>query len=772
MTGTNLQGTNIISMIVPTNHADTYATHDSIYGKGGWREVNTLAERDAIPVERRRRGMVVFVRETLKSYQLKNSDTNGGWVPFPGNEDVSEIINSALAEGKISIDLTDYVTKSVFAETMLEYYNKEQTDTLLDTLKTSLTDWVNEQGYLTEHQSLDEYIKKDDLSNILENYVLKTDLDNIVSNLISKSEVDEKLTEYAKLELLEPLATKEELNAFSEYINNEINLVKVKNLEFEDELKNVNSTLDILSSDVNVLKTSNFVTQDSLDARGYLNAENATELISSMGYVDNESLSKTLLTFVSKEELNEELETYTTKDDLAQTLKNGEYLTVKDLQGYATELWVHDYLIKNNYTSIKDLQGYATELWVQDYVAAITGGGEVDLSSYQKKEDFSLETTSKTVVGAINELNSRQVVVDAYTKPETDEKFASKDFVSEKLDDIIIPTKVSELENDAGYLTEHQDISDLATKVEVEAVDAKVNALEIPSIEGLATEDALNDVAETAQTAISAVDNKVDELDEKAVKYNNFTYTNSEGDTATRKTIQLANYDTISGIGTDGTGYNLAMVSKWNVADFGSTGIHMNLNTSDVVTINDDLVVATTNDINEAIKNIPAVDAYTKAEIDTKVSELATKEEVKDNVKYQNFTYTNSEGDTQTRKTIQLDNYDSISGVSTKGTGHNLVMLSKWDVADFGASGVHMNLNTLDTVTINDNKVVATIDDINEAVSSIDTSSYVSKAEFEEKCAEIETLKAQVTSLQSTVQKMLDVIPDTSYLIIGEDNTN
>jgi hypothetical protein len=33
-----------------------------------------------------------------------------------------------------------------------------------------------------------------------------------------------------------------------------------------------------------------------------------------------------------------------------------------------------------------------------------------------------------------------------------------------------IPTKISELENDAGYLTEHQDLSAYATKVEVIAL--------------------------------------------------------------------------------------------------------------------------------------------------------------------------------------------------------------------------------------------------------------------------------------------------------------
>ena len=45
-----------------------------------------------------------------------------------------------------------------------------------------------------------------------------------------------------------------------------------------------------------------------------------------------------------------------------------------------------------------------------------------------------------------------------------------------------IPTKVSELENDSGYLTSHQDISNLATKVELSAVEAK-----IPDVSSFAT---------------------------------------------------------------------------------------------------------------------------------------------------------------------------------------------------------------------------------------------------------------------------------------------
>ena len=63
-----------------------------------------------------------------------------------------------------------------------------------------------------------------------------------------------------------------------------------------------------------------------------------------------------------------------------------------------------------------------------------------------------------------------------YTKVETDSQ------IKKSIDKIKVPTKVSELENDAGYLTQHQDISNLATKSELSAVESKIPAAyELPT---------------------------------------------------------------------------------------------------------------------------------------------------------------------------------------------------------------------------------------------------------------------------------------------------
>lgn len=75
-----------------------------------------------------------------------------------------------------------------------------------------------------------------------------------------------------------------------------------------------------------------------------------------------------------------------------------------------------------------------------------------------------------------------------------------------------IPTKVSELENDSGYLTSHQDISNLATKVELSAVEAK-----IPDVSNFATtndvETAITNKGYQTQTQVQTlIDNAINNI--------------------------------------------------------------------------------------------------------------------------------------------------------------------------------------------------------------------------------------------------------------------
>ncbi|QXO06518.1 hypothetical protein [Campylobacter phage CJLB-14] len=84
-----------------------------------------------------------------------------------------------------------------------------------------------------------------------------------------------------------------------------------------------------------------------------------------------------------------------------------------------------------------------------------------------------------------------------------------------------------------------------------------------------------------------------------------------------------------------------------------------------------------------------------------------------------------------TRKTIQLKNYDSISGVSTTGEGINIAMVSKWDKVDLGSNQIPINLNGSETrPTYNDSKEIALIDDVK---LKADASNVYNKSEIDTK---------------------------------------
>lgn len=95
-----IPGLNITAPVVPSQDTDTYPSHRAIYGYGGWREVSTVADRDAIPELRREAGMAVYVTSEKKLYIL-NSDlvtwslfSAGGVVvmPTPSETELGNII--------------------------------------------------------------------------------------------------------------------------------------------------------------------------------------------------------------------------------------------------------------------------------------------------------------------------------------------------------------------------------------------------------------------------------------------------------------------------------------------------------------------------------------------------------------------------------------------------------------------------------------------------------------------------------------------------------
>ncbi len=278
----------------------------------------------------------------------------------------------------------------------------------------------------------------------------------------------------------------------------------------------------------------------------------------------------------------------------------------------------------------------------------------------------------------------------------------------------------------------------------------------------------VQEVAANLVTVNENLASSIDAINKKAVKYEDV----ADSNLPERKAIVLKNGDVILGGNLEGGTSSLVQLNRWGVADFGSSSVPFNINTpkdvrptvqeagqsgeeahkiaylSDIESSSAQIeevkaaleTKADKADVDSAVENINsaldqkadkiAVDAITeqlatKADAESVDNRFATVNEGLDSkadkiavdgisadlegvVKYQEF----GEG----RKTIQLSNYDNISGIDTKGEGHNLVMLSKWDKADFGAPGVELNLNgSADRPTYNDTKEIALTEDIEAA---------------------------------------------------------
>lgn len=217
-----------------------------------------------------------------------------------------------------------------------------------------------------------------------------------------------------------------------------------------------------------------------------------------------------------------------------------------------------------------------------------------------------------------------------------------------------------------------------------------------------------------------------------------------------RKAIVLKNHDTILGTTTEGATQNLIMMSKWNKVDVGTASNELNLNGSaEHPTYNDERELAFVDeipsveglaseewvnaqgflkehqdishlaekaDLDAEIEARSAADTQLQNDLETeaearKSADDEIKLELEDKVEYTDI----SDGENPNRKTIQLNNHDSISGLDTSGVGYNLAMVSKWNKADFGSVSLPINLNgSEERPTYNDDEEIALMKDIEE----------------------------------------------------------
>ena len=194
----------------------------------------------------------------------------------------------------------------------------------------------------------------------------------------------------------------------------------------------------------------------------------------------------------------------------------------------------------------------------------------------------SIETLNNNLVQAIETINNG-IAAEVTNREEGDAKLqAAIDELAEKVND------------------EGADLTELGGKIEKNAADiATVNNNLVEAVNNIN-----KNVADGFSTINGGLDNEIRPELEKAVKYEDTATEQNPG----RKTIFLNNHDNICGKTTDDSAVNIAMVSKWNKVDLGSSSVEINLNGSaERPTYNDSKQIALLEDVHGNMETIALV---------------------------------------------------------------------------------------------------------------------------------------------------------------------
>ncbi len=204
-----------------------------------------------------------------------------------------------------------------------------------------------------------------------------------------------------------------------------------------------------------------------------------------------------------------------------------------DLDGYATEQWVEDqgYLKEH-----QDLGGYATTESLNNLSESVANDlanlPEPDLSDYATKEYVEATSasvkewvenkhylTTASLSGSVTEESVQFMINDATASVKTwvgDQDYATETFVSQAIAEIpgtdLTGYATEQWVQNQGYLTEHQDISGLATTQSVTSLSESVASLgeEISSIWDT-TADLSDDITSFSESVARDLENYVQE---------------------------------------------------------------------------------------------------------------------------------------------------------------------------------------------------------------------------------------------------------------------
>lgn len=383
-------------------------------------------------------------------------------------------------------------------------------------IPTEISDLINDVGYLTSIPS--EYVTDSELNS--KGYLTEhQDISGKVDKVNGKSLISDD-----EIERLSTLKNYDDTNIYLQLndIENEINELKEGNIDIDLTNYVTKSELSSKADKTELHSHSNKNVLDGITSDKIVEWDNKSAFSGNYNDLINKP---TIPTKVS--ELTNDEGYLTEYQDVSWDAIIGKPTTFEPSS--------HNH-------SINDISDYPNDLATKDYVeeainnAKLEGGNtQVDLSTYAKKTDLH-DHSNKTILDSITASKINQ----------WDNKSDFNGDYNDLTNKPTIPTKVSDLLNDSGYLTEHQDISGKVDKVDGKSLisDSEIERLStLKNYDDTDIKNTLNSKANKTELHSHANKTVLDNISSAKVTEwdNKSTFSGNYNDLANKPTIPSLN---------------------------------------------------------------------------------------------------------------------------------------------------------------------------------------------------------------------------------------
>ena len=369
----------------------------------------------------------------------------------------------------------------------------------------------------------------------------------------------------------------------------------------------------------------------------------------------------------------------------------------------------------------------------------------------------SIETLNNNLVQASETINNG-IAAEVTNREEGDAKLqAAIDELAEKVNG------------------EGADLTELEGKIEKNAADiATVNNNLVEAVNNIN-----KNVADGFSTINGGLNNEIRPELEKAVKYEDTATEQNPG----RKTIFLNNHDNICGKTTDGSAVNIAMVSKWNKVDLGSSSVEINLNGSaERPTYNDSKQIALLEDVHGNMETIALVkkdDLTYELQVGDKIAgtinipadQFLKSVEYSAEDKSLTFVFNTSEGEQTSVVDLSslVDTYVAGNGIELIENGFS-IKLDPSSESYLSVSEAGIKVEGINEIKKNVQEVAANLVTVNENLASSIDAINKKAVKYEDVAGLSNTLEALNATVQ-ILQSKVDVLTKTNTEVVSVDGS-